>query len=679
MSLRLRQFELRAVTPQGTFGVSIPLPPGLVVLRADNSSGKSTCLQGILYALGLEGMLSASHDVPMPHVVTDSLTDAESGQELPVLESFVAVEFENGRGEISTARRYARHSSVDRSLITVWDGPALTGSATVLRERSFFVRRPGAAQREAGFHHWFAKFLGWELPSVPRYDGKTSPLYLETVFPLFYVEQKRGWSGVQAQTPTHFRIRDVAQRNVEFVLALSGGEVAAERLRLAERLADTRGRWRNLVERFRSSANEAGITIQGLAIQPSAEWPPDPSPSLWLPSDEEWESLRLVVERLQGELDSLTQRVIPTAQESAPEVSQDLQRHLDELQEVSRVADSLHRQVDIEKDQVASLESRIVALSEDVRRSRDAQLLRQMGAFAAAVTPDDCPTCHQELPSTLLDPAAAIIAMPLDKNIQLLQEQIKLFDAMRRDLFVSVDAKAQQIATLDGRVRALQRSIRAERETLVSPSDAPSIEAVEARVHLRDRIEMLSLVTARLTTLNDALSDLAHDWTGLLADQARLDAITTPEDDDNKLGDLEVRFRDQLNQYGFTSVPTEQLRISRDTYLPEYEGFDLGFDLSASDLVRTIWAHRIGLLEVAEHHSNNHAGLLIFDEPRQQSTDPVSFAALFDRASNATQTGEQIIFATSEPDEQVKSMLSGTTHTYVPFAGKMIKRLPDGS
>ncbi len=64
MKLRLRQFELRAITGAGPFGVSLPFSPGLVVLRADNSSGKSTCLQGIVYALGLERMLSASRAVP---------------------------------------------------------------------------------------------------------------------------------------------------------------------------------------------------------------------------------------------------------------------------------------------------------------------------------------------------------------------------------------------------------------------------------------------------------------------------------------------------------------------------------------------------------------------------------------------------------------------------------------
>ena len=80
--------------------------------------------------------------------------------------------------------------------------------------------------------------------------------------------------------------------------------------------------------------------------------------------------------------------------------------------------------------------------------------------------------------------------------------------------------------------------------------------------------------------------------------------------------------------YGSTSLPIPERTISEDTYQPVYEGFDLGFDLSASDMVRTIWSHPMGLLEVACGFDNRHAHLLVFDEPRQQSTDPLSFTAL---------------------------------------------------
>jgi hypothetical protein len=50
MTLRLRHLRLRAETEVGTFGADLPFTSGLNVIWADNTKGKSTCLQGILYA-----------------------------------------------------------------------------------------------------------------------------------------------------------------------------------------------------------------------------------------------------------------------------------------------------------------------------------------------------------------------------------------------------------------------------------------------------------------------------------------------------------------------------------------------------------------------------------------------------------------------------------------------------
>jgi hypothetical protein len=678
MRLRLRQFDLRVNTPDGPFGVSLPFSSGLVVLRADNSSGKSTCLQGIIYALGLEGMLSASRAIPLPHVATSSLTDEADGRELPVLESYVMLEFENEAGKVATARRYARHGSVDTSLITVWDGPVLTGNVRALRESAYFVRRPGAAQREAGFHHWLTQFVGWQLPEVPRFDGTMSPLYLETIFPLFFVEQKRGWGGIHAQTPTYLRIRDAGRRSAEFVLALSSGDLAARRQLLQERIVAARQQWSQTVAAFRLAANEHGIIVRGVPDQPVAQWPADPRPSLWITvpgAQEEWQPLGDEITRLTAQLDELNQRLLPRADDAAPEVSAELQASLQELHEVSYIADALHRELSIEEDQARSLDSRIVSLQDDVRRSQDAETLQRMGAPLTAVTPPDCPTCHQELPSTLLAPASAIVAMPIERNIQLLKEQINLFQAMQTDLDSAIAAKRQQLITFDERVRALQQMVRAQRETLVSPRGTPSITDIETRVHLRDQVEALANVAGRLASLNTALTQVSQTWASLLAEQAQLRSQGMPDTDRAKINALQASFLDQLRDYGFTSLPISELTISEDTYQPVYEGFDLGFDLSASDMVRTIWSHRMGLLEVARQFDNRHAHLLVFDEPRQQSTDPLSFTALFKRAGSAAQHGQQVIFATSEPEASVQAMLRDVDHHYLGFDGKMIRRL----
>lgn len=674
MRLRLRQFEFRAVTSNGDYGVTIPFSTGLVVLRGDNSSGKSTCLQGVIYALGMEGMLSSSQSIPLPHVATAFLTDDDHNTTHAVLESSVTLEFENERGQVATVRRYAKHDTFDTRLIRMWEGPLLTGGGAI-PEKSFFVRRPGSAQREAGFYHWLAEFIGWELPEVPRYDGTQSLLYLETIFPLFFVEQKRGWAGIQAQTPTYFRIRDVGRRNVGFVLKLSGSDIAEKRQALKERMAQWRNRWEEALSAFKEGASNSGVIAQGMPETPQVDWPSDIAPTLWIVGKDELIPIDLELSQLRTDIEALNGRLIPSAGAKADAVSESLRRNLDELHEISNLINGLYREVVMEEDQIRSLASRSHSLRHDVQRSQDIETLRTMGAPADALLQVDCPTCHQELPSTLLDPSSAIVAMPIERNIKLLKEQIELFVAMEEDLNSAVLGKKQRLVILEERQRELQQNIRAERETLVSPQNAPSIEDIEARVRMRSRVEALELLQTRLGQLIESLEPISLGWMECVEEQNRLREYGTSADDLRRLSALQISLIDQLREYGFSSVPSEQLSISEDTYLPEHEGFDLAFDLSASDMVRTIWAHRIGLLEVARNFESNHSQLLVFDEPRQQSADPVSFSALLRRASKCAEFGQQVIFATSEPAEVVQEMLSGVPHSYIEFQGKLIKKI----
>lgn len=84
---------------------------------------------------------------------------------------------------------------------------------------------------------------------------------------------------------------------------------------------------------------------------------------------------------------------------------------------------------------------------------------------------------------------------------------------------------------------------------------------------------------------------------------------------------------DQLHKYEFSSVSPRSISISNETYKPIHEdGFDLGFDLSATDMIRLIWSYLVGLLELTRSQRMDHPGFLIFDEPRQHEMAPSSYA-----------------------------------------------------
>jgi hypothetical protein len=101
--LRFGRMSIVVSTDKGKFGCSHTFEPGLNVLRANNSAGKSTVLRGLIYVLGLEGAFSPSHEVPLPHVLTEYID--LPGENALVKEASIAVEVSNAAGETITVSR----------------------------------------------------------------------------------------------------------------------------------------------------------------------------------------------------------------------------------------------------------------------------------------------------------------------------------------------------------------------------------------------------------------------------------------------------------------------------------------------------------------------------------------------------------------------------------------------
>src|SRR5580704_11823494 len=107
--MRLRRLILKLITDKGNHGATLDFPDGLVVLWADNSMGKSTCLKSIMWALGLEAMLTTSQtDVPLPPAMKSQLlTDAGPAN---VIESEVFLEIQNAKNESVVINRAVKAS-----------------------------------------------------------------------------------------------------------------------------------------------------------------------------------------------------------------------------------------------------------------------------------------------------------------------------------------------------------------------------------------------------------------------------------------------------------------------------------------------------------------------------------------------------------------------------------------
>ena len=148
-------------------------------------------------------------------------------------------------------------------------------------------------------------------------------------------------------------------------------------------------------------------------------------------------------------------------------------------------------------------------------------------------------------------------------------------------------------------------------------------------------------------------------------------------DDLEKLSQLTAIIQEQAKSYGFSTFPAEEIEISPENYRPQKEGFEIGFELSASDAIRLKWAYQLALMELARVRNTNHLGFVVFDEPRQQEAAKLSFRRLLERASKAKVADQQVIFATSEDREQLTSFLAELDCKLISFDGAIIRRMSE--
>ncbi|MGA9188180.1 MAG: hypothetical protein WB014_06370 [Methanosarcina sp.] len=672
MSLRLRQLLLHIKTNKGPYGVEISFEDGLVVIRADNTSGKSTCIQSIIYALGLEKMLSPKKEVPLPPVMTSFFED--NGEEISVLESDVFLEISNEKDERLTIKRAVK-GELDTRLVSVWDGPALSNPTGEYQKQDFYVKDPGSATHNKGFHTYLASFLGWDLPLVTTYDGKEVPLYMECIFPLLIVEQKIGWSGIQSNIPTFYRIKEVEKRSIEFLAGLEAYEMSIKKQKLMEEENKLRNEWKSQVSTCESLVAPIYGTIHSLPVTPVADWPPIVSPSIEVYRDEKPLPINRAIKEDKIHLSQLNAEEIPTVQQAAPHLINDLEQARSLLEEKEVALRTLFEEINVEKSQLQAIIIRLSALEEDLRRNKDILKIRKYGSEEDLVTTSDaCPVCHQKIVDYLLTEESLEKPMSIDENIKFIESQKEIFIKMKENASKVVNIKENQLLYLRNEVNDIRSNIRALKQTLTSSERSPSISFLRERILLDQRIRLESSVLEQFELCTDKFYNLASDWKSILERKKLLPKDTLSKSDLNKIKRLESLFNEQLEAYGFSSF-RKDIEISPDTYKPTLEGFNLTFDVSASDHIRTIWAYLNSLLELSREFETNHLGLLIFDEPRQQDASEISYYELLKRVSKAKEYNQQVIFATSENRELIESALQNVEHTYRSFEGKMIKKL----
>ena len=473
--------------------------------------------------------------------------------------------------------------------------------------------------------------------------------------------------------PTQFRIRDVHKRAVEFILNLDACKVAIRRQELRDEKRRIESDWKTSRTKSVDLADSLAAVSRNIPANPVIKWPPKIAPTLEKSRDGGWSAIDAIQQSSREELSKLVEQEIPRVEEIANEAEQEL---IDAEQGLRSQQSQLSRrlvQIENEHQEIEALKLRLETLEEDIQRNKDQRTLNSMSSeIGQHVSQGTCPVCSQNIQDSLVPLDVDQSVMSVDDNIAFLTEQRRTYLGVLSRLESSQSARRRRANSEREQIDELRDKIRELRTTLIADGRMPSAAAIRERLILEQKIERISSGQEQFSKLLDEFRLLAKQWKTNRAEFGKLPKDDTTAADRSKLEAWSKSIRGQLTEYGFRSDKVAPIAISSDSYKPEYEGFDLQTSISASDTIRTIWAYLLGLVEISTGHETHHPRFLIFDEPKQQSTNDVSFVELLKHAS--TIKDSQIVFFTSEDNTRLKDALDGIDHAFFEFEGRVLTR-----
>ncbi|MCK8655824.1 hypothetical protein [Pseudomonas umsongensis] len=679
--LKLRRLRIVSQTNEGRYGVDIPFVTGLNIIQAENTFGKSTCIQSIIYALGLEGTLGPSRKTPLKSALTSRLKKADGSYAL-ISETKVFLEIENSRGAAITLIRSSIESK--NRLISVYQGAPdnienLPSSALT----DYFVRDPGAAARDRGFHQLLEKFLGVIEPQVIKYDGSFSNLYLESIFAVNYVEQTRGWGGILNVLPTYLQIKELSSKIIEYNLNLDIQENNKKRQQLLIRQSDLESVWTISVERLVSLARQVQAFVSNNISDDISKQAAINSVSdiYFLDADSKEVSLDQYVENLKMDLEKIRSesKAIEIDSQKIPGLELELTFLMEKLSAEEAAFSILISDLDVSDDYIKSIDKRTASVRESLRKYRDVKKLQEYGSeekfnFLEGI----CPTCNQPVEDSLLPHMHNQSALGVDDNIKYLEKQKIVFDSMKEGESKKLLMKKSLISHAQQKINATRAEIRSVKESLTDVKGAPSRAQLRKEIMLEERISSVDKAAALETEIKEKLASVISDWSTITGALKKLPWDGFSRNDNIKLNELLNSFKENLKDFDYKSTPIEEFEISKRTYKPAIDEVDLGSEASASDNIRVIWAYMYTLLILDSRLNGlttNHLGLLMLDEPRQQETKEVNFKTFIEKAARTFELDKQVIIATSEKYDDLSKMIDGLQVNVVRFENPVISRI----
>ncbi|MDT0295059.1 hypothetical protein ACFQ3R_05305 [Mesonia ostreae] len=468
-------------------------------------------------------------------------------------------------------------------------------------------------------------------------------------------------------------------RIVEFILDMDvyGNKMKKQELSISKRILEND--WSNLGKRFERFTEKGGGKLVGFSQSPMIINNLQEI-NILLSKDENDYSISNYLDLIIEEFENLKQNETISVKDKVNGNETLIVQNEERLNQISFDVEMISSELTFDKQKLSNFNYQLENLNEDLRKNKGASKVQKMGAdIELKVSENNCPACNQEINDSLLPLNVKQVPMRLDDNIDFLSAQIKMLHVNIESLKSRIIAKNKNLKNLRGAQNNLRSQIRELKKELISDERLPSIVDIEYRLNLKKRIEFYSKYLEDFVELKDELSSLSDKWKRILEEQEDLKNDTFSVNDLDKIKVLTNNFKSLLKAFNYSSKTINDIAISDENYLPLAKKpndnlfYNIRFDSSASDFIRSIWAYTCSLYKTSIVKNGNHPNLLMFDEPKQQDMSINDFSNFLKELSTY-KNAQTLLFASFEnSDETFKKATEGIEFHLNYIDEKLIK------
>jgi hypothetical protein len=692
--MKFRKLKVKIITSdENLYGYEIEFSKGLNIIRGDNSSGKSTFVNSLIYAMGMEEIIGSKGPASLPYAVKDKFVI--DGVERAIVNSVVYLEIENRDGKIVTLKRVISSGETDTKLVQVINGPYLTGDDNEQYGSLYtFLHDPGSAQdAERGFFAFLEEYLCLKLPIMSDNKGRDAKLYLQSIFSALIVEQKRGWTDYIANIP-YYGVNAMREKVASFLIDLDVFRNSKKISDLQYARSKIMSEWGESVSAVKMLLDSKNLSFSGVSKTPVIEF----DERLVVFGERTGDaivSISKIRNNLENEKDIIFKKEKGFIEGNAPEIVEDIRCKQDRIDELLLMQSMCVSQIKLNKAQLNLYKENLGTVDVDLKANKLTLKLVKFGAdeMGMDIAKGQCPTCLQPADDILISHDSISMPMTLSENITHLNNQKKMIGSMTEGL-------EKNIARDEGQVLSINEELVRQRQLLISlKKDIKSIGSVRetdirSKILIEGRISDISSSEQIFSEYMTKLSLLSKDYKDVNGEISKISARDLTTSDWVKIKMFSQEFKAFATKFGYRSAKVEEIEIKGSSLLPYLKGIelkqnmetpaeknitntaDIKSDSSASDFVRLIWSYLISLHTTSEKLNGNHPGFLIFDEPAQHSMSVKSVNEMLKTLQSTV--GLQSIVAASFDESDVtynESTVGLKDINLVRLPSKLIMRL----